>query len=568
MEMKPSLLSGCLIRQPLSGCLIRRLTHRALTSARTCHQGCRRHPSFLYRSIVVLLAAFMLSTAASGADSKVSLKISPADSKKVGFSKAAPKPGMNRVTAKTDTQTKQATKTDIPTKPNIVFVLVDDMGWPDIACYGHKFHETPNIDRICDAGMKFTDFYAATPVCSSTRSTIQSGQYSARTGITDFIPGHWRPFEKLDVPKIDLELARAIRTPGDALHKVGYVTGYFGKWHLGDERKNGPQHRGYDVTAKTMPEGFDKWRKSDQPGPKQIDLLTDRTLYFIEQYQDRPFFVTVSHHAVHIPVAGNPDTIAKYQAKPKPADGVNHPVYAAMTDDLDRSIGRILHKLDELDLTNRTIVVFTSDNGGLQKNYVGLGDTVSTNAPLRDEKGSLYEGGIRVPFIVRWPGVVPPGSICSEPATTADLLPTFCEATHAPLPNQIIDGQSLVGLLSGKSDTLKREAIYFHYPHYHHSTPAGAIRVGPWKLIEFFDGSPSELYHLHDDIGESNNLAQKMPERVERMQKQLAKWRSETGARMPTPNPDHDANRASEWWNRRTSKPLDTEAIRIRLQAK
>ena len=443
-------------------------------------------------------------------------------------------------------------------RPNIVFLLIDDMGWPDLACYGHKLHETPVIDRLAGQGMKFTNFYAATPVCSSTRSTIQTGQYSARTGITDFIPGHFRPFEKLTVPPIEHRLNDDIRTPGDVLKASGYATAYFGKWHLGPQ----PEKLGYDVTERQLGDDFREWRGAKLPGPKSIELLTDATLWFIEHNKDQPFFVTLSHHAVHIPVEATAATIAKYHSKPKVPNGVNHPVYAAMIEDLDTSIGRILGKLDELELSDNTIVVFTSDNGGLRKIYTGVGEVVSTNAPLRDEKGTLYEGGIRVPMIVRWPGVVRPGSVCNEPTTTADLLPTFCQMASAKLPEQPIDGSSMVPLLEDPAATLDRRAIYFHYPHYHHSRPASAIRAGDWKLIEFLDDGSLELYNLKDDLGETENLAAAKPQRARQLQQQLAAWRKRVGARMPTENPKHDPGRAHEWWNRRTNTRLDIEAMR------
>jgi uncharacterized sulfatase len=279
--------------------------------------------------------------------------------------------------------------------------------------------------------------------------------------------------------------------------------------------------------------------------------LTDATLWFIEQNKDNPFFVTLSHHAVHIPVEANTETTAKYKNKPKPSEGVNHPVYAAMVEDLDTSIGRILGKLEELELADNTIIVFTSDNGGLRKIYTEVGEVVSTNAPLRDEKGTLYEGGIRVPMIVRWPGVVRPGSVCPEPTTTADLLPTFCEMAAARPPDQPIDGSSLVPLLKDPAATLGRDAIYFHYPHYHHSRPAGAIRAGDFKLIEFFDDGSLELYNLKDDIGETENLAAAKPQLAGELQQQLAMWRKRVGARMPTRNPKYDPQRAHEWWSRR-----------------
>ncbi len=450
----------------------------------------------------------------------------------------------------------------LPEKPNIVFILIDDMGWPDVACYGNTFNETPTIDALCRQGMKFTDFYAATPVCSSTRCTIQSGQHAARVGITDFIPGHYRPFEKLIVPPIESELPEGIRTPGDLLKAAGYATGYFGKWHLGPEPQRGPETCGYDMTARSLGPGFGAWRKTKGAGPKQIDLLTDQTLWFIEQNRDRPFFVTLSHHAVHIRLEARAETIAKYEQKKKPAEGVNNPVYAAMVEDLDTSIQRILSQLDQLGLDNHTLVIFTSDNGGLRKIYTGVGELVSSNAPLRDEKGTLYEGGIRVPLIVRWPGVVRPGTVCHEPTTTTDLFPTFCQVAGATLPpSQPLDGSSLVPLLENPQAPLLRDAIYFHYPHYHHSRPAGAIRAGDWKLIEFFDGSPWELYNLTDDLGEATNEEDRHPELASRLQAQLAQWRRDVGARMPTPNPHYDPARASLWWDRGANKPLDLEAM-------
>jgi arylsulfatase A len=322
------------------------------------------------------------------------------------------------------------------------------------------------------------------------------------------------------------------------------------------------------VTARTLGPEFAAWRGDKPPGPKRIDLLTDQTLWFIQQHQDRPFFVTLSHHAVHIPVEATAELTAKYNDKRKPADGVNHPVYAAMTEHLDRSVDRILERLDHLRLADNTVVVFASDNGGLRQIYTGVGDVVSSNAPLRDEKGTIYEGGIRVPLIVRWPGVVPSGAVCAEPTTTADLLPTFCAVAGAKLPNQPIDGLSLLPLLRDTSGALSREAIYFHYPHYHHSRPAGAIRAGQWKLIEFFDGSPLELYNLRGDLGEAKNLSEQYPARARELQAQLAAWRTAVGARMTTENPKYEPSRAHQWWSRRTNKPLDIESMRRRYETR
>ncbi|MCP3918963.1 MAG: sulfatase [bacterium] len=454
------------------------------------------------------------------------------------------------------------------TKPNILFLLIDDLGWPDLGCYGHAFHETPVIDSLARQGVRLSDFYAATPVCSSTRSTIQSGQYSARTAVTDFIPGHWRPFEKLVVPPIEHRLKAGVQTPGNALKAAGYTTGYFGKWHLGDGAELAPDQHGYQVTERQLGREFQESRGGATRGPKSIDFLTDAALHFIEEHHDAPFFLTLSHYAVHIPVEGRPATIQKYRDKERPAAGVNHPIYAAMTEDLDSSIGKLLAKLEELGIAENTVVVFTSDNGGLRTIFTGVGEVVSTNAPLRGEKGTLYEGGIRVPMIVRWPGVIPAGATCSTAATTADLLPTFCAMAGAELPQQPIDGASLLPLLREPAAELDRSSIYFHYPHYHHSRPAGAIRSGPWKLIEFFDTDELELFHVGDDIGEVDNLVERHPGRARQMQRELAEWRKATGARMPTVNPKYDATRAMQWWSRRANKPLDIEAMRKRYDSR
>ena len=453
-------------------------------------------------------------------------------------------------------------------RPNIVFILADDMGWADPACYGHKFHETPVLDQLARDGIRFTNFYPATPVCSSTRSTIQSGQYSARTGITDFIPGHWRPFEKLIVPKVDSHLDTTIQTPGHLLADSGYVTGYFGKWHLGTKREHQPDHFGYQITENQLTDAFTRSRTGLGEGPKHIDFFTDAAIWFINENRDKPFFLTISHRAVHIPVEANKDTKTKYAQKPKPEAGVNHTVYAAMTEDLDTSIGRILECLDKLGLSKNTVVFFTSDNGGLRKTATGVGDTFTTNDPLRDEKGSLYEGGVRVPMIVRWPDTIPAGFTTNAITTTADLLPTFCDLAGAIGPNQVVDGLSFTKVLTRPSSTLSRKSIFFHYPHYHHSRPASAIRSGNLKLIEFLDTGDLELYDLESDISESENLAKSHPKQARRMRSELDRWRKETGARMPTCNPDYDPNAAEQWWNRRTGKMVDVEALRKRFETR
>ena len=451
-------------------------------------------------------------------------------------------------------------------KPNILFVLIDDMGWPDLASYGHTFHETPHLDKLATEGVRFTDFYA-TPVCSSTRGTIETGQNSARVGITDFLPGHWKPFAKLVVPPMPNRLDHKLTTPGEALGAAGYVTGYFGKWHLGGGSQNAPATHGYQVTGNLGPQ-FQAWRKGKGNGPKQMDLFTDQAIWFLRQHANKgkPFFLHVSHRAVHIPIQGNSQTIQKYVDKPKPDVSVNHPVYAAMIEDLDRSIGRLFDELDKQGLRENTVVIVASDNGGLRNAYTGTGQVVSTNAPLRDEKGTLYEGGIRVPMIVRWPNVAPRGAVCREPAATWDLLPTFCAIAGIALPDQPIDGVDLTPLFRRPTESIKREALYFHYPHYHHSRPAGAIRRGDWKLIEWFEDGALELYNLADDIGESKDLAPAMPKKARQLREDLAAWRQRVGARAATLNPKYDPGKADQWWSRRKNAPLNLKSFGDRLQ--
>lgn len=453
-------------------------------------------------------------------------------------------------------------------RPNILFILIDDMGWPDLACYGHQFHETPVIDALAAEGLRFTDFYA-TPVCSSTRGTIESGQNSARTGITDFLPGHWRPFEKQIVPPMPQELSHDLTTPGEALQAAGYVTGYFGKWHLGRGAKFAPGTHGYEHTEQSLKKtGFVEQRGNKPVGPKSLDLFTDQAVFFLENYagQDKPFFLHLSHRAVHIPIQAREETIAKYLKKRKPESGVNHPVYAAMIADLDTAIGKLLRKLDDLKLTDNTAVVLASDNGGLVEAYTGTGQIVSTNAPLRREKGTIYEGGIRVPLIVRWPGVVPKGRTTTVPSTTWDLLPTFCAMGRADQPTQTMDGVNLMPLLENPGADLPREAIFFHYPHYHHSRPASAMRQGDFKLIEWLEDGKLELYNLKADISESTNLAATHPDRAAEMATDLKEWRNQIGAKMPTANPQADAAKAHLWYSRRTKKEVDIKAFGDRFE--
>jgi len=442
---------------------------------------------------------------------------------------------------------KTAAVSGLPHKPNFVFFLIDDMGWRDVGCYGSTFHKTPNIDRLARQGMKFTDAYAACPVCSPTRASILAGQYPARVGITDFIPGHQRPWEKLRVPDNRLELPLEAVTIAEVLSGIGYATSHIGKWHLGAKGYL-PEDQGFEYVVAAVQNQNDK----------QVTGFTDRAIKFIEENANKPFFLYLSHNSVHIPLEAPQELIEKYQNKPKPKSGVNNPVYAAMVEHLDTHIGRVLRKLDELRLTDNTVVIFFSDNGGLYLPFGGYeGDRtpVTTNAPLRGEKGTLYEGGIREPLIVRWPGVVKPGTTCSVPVSSVDFYPTFLDIVGGKgEPNHVLDGESILPLLR-RAGTPRRDAIYWHYPHYHHSTPAGAIREVRWKLIEFYEDGRLELYDLESDIGEKNNLAAKMPQKAAQLQRKLAMWRQSVGAKMPTPNPDYDPAKANEWGGQQQKKP-------------
>jgi uncharacterized sulfatase len=438
-------------------------------------------------------------------------------------------------------------------KPNFVFILVDDLGYMDLGIYGNRFHETPRIDRLAREGMRFTAAYAASPVCSPTRASILTGQYPARWGLNDFIPGHRRPFERLVAPVNRRQyLPLEAVTFAEAIKAAGYTSGAFGKWHLG-EREFYPDRQGFDgmLVHHGSHFGFKTTPPRQYPkGAYLTEVLTDEAVKFIEANKERPFCVYLMHYAVHIPLLARTESIEKYRGKPKPVTGVNHPIYAAMIDHVDASVGRLLDTLENLDLERRTVVIFFSDNGGLRRHYQNIGPIVTSNAPMRAEKGTLYEGGIRVPLIVRWPGVVAANSIATTPVSSIDLYPTILEISAVdPEPGPAVDGMSLLPLLRQDGD-LERDELYWHYPAYHHSRPAGAVRQGRWKLIEFFDDDALELYDLEQDVGETKNLAKVNAEKARSLQKDLSRWRSLVRADMPERNRNYDPKRAGEWGDR------------------
>ncbi len=424
-------------------------------------------------------------------------------------------------------------------RPNFVFILIDDLGWRDVGCYGSTFYETPNIDRLAREGMRFTQGYAACPVCSPTRASIMTGRYPARLHLTDWIPGHKRKNPKLLVPKFNQQLPLKEITIAEALKPAGYVSASIGKWHLGKEPYY-PEKQGFDLNFGGTHQGhppsyFFPYKivniDRGEQGEYLTDRLTDEAEKFIEANKDRPFFLYLTHYAVHTPLQAKKEKIAKYKAKVKPGQLQNNPVYAAMIESVDESVGRIMRKLDQLGLTENTVVFFMSDNGGLAG--------VTSNAPLRAGKGTLYEGGIREPWIVRWPGVVQPGSVCDVPVISTDFFPTILEIAGVPLPKGVVlDGISNVPLLR-QTGTINRKALFWHYPHYHRTTPAGAIRYGDYKLIEYYEDNHVELYNLKEDLSEKNDLAQKMPEKAAQLRKMFHDWLKEVDAQMPTPNPNY-----------------------------
>jgi len=437
---------------------------------------------------------------------------------------------------------------------NFVFVLMDDLGQRDVGCFGSTFYETPSIDRLAAEGMRFTSGYAACPVCSPTRASIMAGKYPARLNITNFIAG--MKSGKLVPPEYRKELPLEEFTVGEALKDGGYTTCFIGKWHLGGPEYY-PDKQGFQTTVAVAAgcggyfSPYKNFLKDTPPGEYLTDRLTDESLKFIDAAKGQPFFLYLSHYAVHIPLQAKKDLAAKYAAKAAQLPPVeakfipegnvkarqvqDHPVYAAMVQSMDESVGRIMKKLEELGLADRTAIIFMSDNGGLST----AEGTPTANVPLRGGKGWLYEGGIREPLIIKWPGVTKPGARCDVPVTSTDFYPTLLEMAGLPLrPEQHVDGVSIVPLLRG-GQSLPRQAIYWHYPHYANQggSPGGVVRAGDYKLIEFYEDNRVELYNLKDDLGEKNDLAARMPDKAKELRERLARWRQEVGARMPTPAP-------------------------------
>jgi arylsulfatase A-like enzyme len=457
--------------------------------------------------------------------------------------------------------------------PNFVFILLDDLGWRDIGCYGSTYYETPNLDRLATEGMRFTDAYASCPVCSPTRASILTGRYPARVGVTNWIGGYAKG-KLLDAPHTD-HLPLEEFSLAAALKRAGYNTYHVGKWHLGAE-DYWPDRHGFDVNVAGCdwgwlhngyfsPYGIPTLRDGPE-GEYLTDRLTDEAIELIRTNGDKPFFLHLAYYTVHTPIECKEAYVRKFEQKARdigldesdpfeegeffPCEHKKHlrvirrriqsnPTYAAMVYSMDENVGRLLAMLDEMGIAENTVVVYTSDNGGLAT----AEGSPTTNAPLSEGKGWMYDGGTREPLIVRWPGVIEPGSQCSALTTSPDFYPTFLDMAEVdPIPAQHCDGVSILPLLKGR-DGLEREAIFWHYPHYGNQggTPGSSVRAGDYKLIEFFEDGRLELYNLREDIGEERDLAHDEPARAKELHEMLVDWRARVEARIPQPNPDYVA---------------------------
>jgi arylsulfatase A-like enzyme len=456
-------------------------------------------------------------------------------------------------------------------QPNIVFFLADDLGQRDLACYGSTFYETPNLDRLAREGARFTDAYAACPVCSPTRASLLTGQWPQRTGVTDYIgapltPDAWKSNTRSLPAAYTDRLGLTFPTIAKSLKAGGYATFFAGKWHLGPEGF-WPENQGFEVNKGGIdrggPYGGNKYfspygnpRLSDgPPGEHLTDRLATETANFIEASKDRPFFALYSFYDVHTPLMGRKDLLQKYEAKrarlglverwgrEEPRDvrlTQDHVIYAAMVEAMDSAVGKVLARLDTLGLRENTLVIFTSDNGGLSTSE----GWPTSNAPLRGGKGWMYEGGIREPLLVHWPGKVKPGTVVRAPVSSPDFFPTLLEAAGiAPEARQVLDGRSFLPLLRGRAQP--ERALFWHYPHYGNQggAPAAAIRRGEWKLIEWQEDGKQELFHLGRDPGETTDLSAKEPRRTLALLQELHAWQERVGARSATPNPTYDPSR-------------------------
>ncbi len=471
-----------------------------------------------------------------------------------------------------------------PRLPNVIVIVADDLGWADLGCYGSRFHRTPNLDKLAADGLRFTDAYAACPVCSPTRAALLTGKAPARLHLTDWLPGRPdRPDQRLLRPDIRQQLPLEEITLARALKKAGYTTGHIGKWHLGGAGF-GPEQHGFDSNVAGDESGsprsyFAPFKSTDGSGKEHVmpgldnapdgeyltDRLSDEAVRFVERHKDRPFFLYLAHYAPHIPLKARPELVAKYPKERVPGRQSNA-LYAAMLESLDEGVGQLVRKLNELNLADHTVLVFTSDNGGLAT-LEGPDTPATSNAPLREGKGYLYEGGIRVPLLVKWPGTIKPGGVTPVPTISHDLFPTVLDAC-AVAHDDKLDGISLMPVLEG-TGTVHRDALYWHYPHTSNQggRPGGAIRQGEFKLIEFYDTGRRELYNLNADLGETRNLSADKPDVVKRLADQLDAWRREVGAQTTKPNPNYVPNpQAADGTITLPARTADVQGIQLRYE--
>lgn len=435
-----------------------------------------------------------------------------------------------------------------PPRWNVLFVLMDDLGWRDLGPYGNRFIDTPNLDRFAEQSVRFTNAYAACPVCSPTRASIMTGKYPARLHLTDWIPGRkqW-PTAKLLHPEFNQFLPVGDKTIAEVLSPRGYRTAAVGKWHLGGEGHL-PTDRGFQKNvggseAGHPPTYFGPLQLPGlklEPGEFLTQRLSDEGIRIMAKDKQTPFFLYQAHFTVHLPLEAREEVIAKYR---KRDTGDVNPIYCAMVESADDSMGQLLNALDASGQAANTVVVFFSDNGAVR--YQGKqAKPVSNNMPLRAGKGHVFEGGIREPLMIRWPGITRAGTVTDEPVSSIDFFPSICELAEAPVGS--VDGISLLPLLRGGK--LPQRPLFWHYPHYSDQggSPAGAVREGDWKLIEFYEDGRLELFHLPDDPGEQRNLVRREAGRAKKLRETLADWRQTVNAAMPAPNPGYDPSRSSE----------------------
>ena len=448
-------------------------------------------------------------------------------------------------------------------RPNVLFILVDDLGWADIGCYGADLHETPHIDKLAGEGTRFTQAYAASPVCSPTRASILTGKSPARLHMTIWLEGA-KSAPNLKRPWIEAKprhnLPHEEFTIAEALHDAGYQTWHVGKWHLG-EAGFYPETQGFDLniggTFWGAPATFyhpfsglfgnikeQRYVPGLGVGNKDdylTDRLTDEAIKLIENQGEKPFFLNLCYHTVHTPIEGKPEDVEYFRQKLTPEMHHQNSEYAAMVRHLDNNVGRLMQTLEETGKAKDTLVIFFSDNGGFVNNFKGK--QVTNNHQLRSGKGSAYEGGVREPLIVRFPGITKAGAVCETPVISMDFYPTILELTGAvgnAHQNERLEGFSLVPLLKDPKAKFRRRELHWHYPHYYPTTtPVSAIRDGDWKLVHYYDGDRDELYNLAEDLGEATDLAKGNRSKAKELRAKLDEWLYQVDAQLPVKNPNH-----------------------------